>query len=101
MTQKIFRGTVMTFTSEPRDGGGAIISPASVKMYVNYKHSDGTISTDAPTDMDEVTDGTFEAEFNTNVCMPGTLFVSVRSTNPGAAEDLKFNIIANAANPAP
>ena len=102
MTDKIVRGNLLVFTSTPRDAAGAITSPDSVNLYLNYKHADGTTSTDAPLAMDANTDGTWTAEFDTKVCeAPTTLFASIRAVNPSGADDIKINIIANTANPDP
>lgn len=101
MTDKIVRGQMLTFTAAPKDAAGNLIVPASVSLYINYKHDDDTTSTDAPIAMTQLTDGSYFAEFDTEVCLPGALFWSIRCSDPAAAGDGKLTIIANAANPAP
>jgi hypothetical protein len=98
MTEKIVRGQLIVFTADPKDPDGNSISPDSVKLYVNYIHESGTSTTDE-IDMDYQTDGTWVAEFDTKVANAGQAFASVRATNPAAAEDFKFTITANIANP--
>ena len=64
-------------------------------------HADGTTSTDPAIDMDPQTDGTYRAQFDTKDAEPGAAFASIRAEGPPAADDIKFTIIANAANPDP
>ncbi len=97
MATKVVRGQTMTFIATPADALGNTVSPASVKLYINYPHADGTSSTETVV-MDQNTDGTWEADFDTSVSKPGALFVSVQAEGPSAAEDLKFSIVANSAN---
>ncbi len=101
MAEKIVRGQMLIFTSTPKDVNGNPVVPGSMKLYLNYPHADGTTSTDPPIDMDPQTDGSYTAEFDTKVAEPGAAFVSVRAEGPPAADDIKFSIIANAANPDP
>lgn len=101
MTTKVVRGQKLTFTAAPIDYTGAAVTPDSIKVYINYPHADGTTSTDEPIEMEYQTDGTvWLAEFDTSDSTPGAAFASIRATNPPGAEDLKFTITANAANPA-
>ncbi len=51
--------------------------------------------------MDPQTDGTYRAQFDTKDAEPGAAFASIRAEGPPAADDIKFTIIANAANPDP
>lgn len=101
MTEKIVRGTLLHFRSVPRGADGEPVEPDSMKLYLNYVHADGTSSTDAPIVMSEQTDGSFHATFDTSVAEPGAAFASIRAVNPSAAEDIKFTIVANVANPDP
>ena len=101
MTEKIVRGQLLNFKSTPRDPTGEIVTPDSVKLYLNYVHADGTTSTDPAIEMASNTDGTFTAQFDTKICEPGPAFASVRAENPSSADDIKFTITANAANPDP
>ncbi len=102
MTEKIVRGQLLVFTSTPRDADGAITTPTSLRLYLNYVHADGTTYTDdPPIDMDPQTDGSYRAEWDTKDAEPGAAFASIRAEAPPAAEDIKFTIIANAANPDP
>lgn len=101
MTDKIVRGQLLMFTSTPKDVDGNTVVPGSMKLYLNYAHADGSTSTDPPIDMEAQTDGSYIAEFDTKVAEPGAAFVSVRAEGPAAADDIKFTIIANAANPDP
>lgn len=101
MTEKVVRGQLLVFTSTPKDADGNATSPTSMRLYLNYAHADGVTSTDAPIDMDAQTDGSYRAEFDTAVAEPGAAFASIRAEAPPAADDIKFTIIANAANPDP
>ena len=101
MTEKVVRGQLLVFTSTPRDADGSITTPTSLRLYLNYVHADGTTSTDPPIDMDPQTDGSFSASFDTKDAEPGAAFASIRAEAPPAADDIKFTIIANAANPDP
>lgn len=101
MTEKIVRGTYLTFSSTPKDADGNVVEPDSVKLYLNYVHADETTSTDPPIEMAIQTDGSFHASFDTEVCEPGPFFASIRAENPAAAEDIKLTITANPANPDP
>jgi hypothetical protein len=100
MTTKVVRGQLMTFIATPLDSVGAASNPDSVVLYLNYPHADGASSTDTVTMADQ-NDGTWSAEFDTSAAEPGALFVSLRATSPTAAEDLKYTIVANTANPDP
>ncbi len=100
MTTKVTRGQLMTFTAAPTDYLDDAVSPDSIILYLNYPHANGVSSTDTVT-MEQQTDGSWVAEFDTADAEPGALFVSFRATNPAGAEDMKFSITANAANPDP
>lgn len=89
------------FVAAPKDQNGEAMAPTSVRLYLNYKHADGTTSTDAALDMEEETTGVFSSMFNTASCEPGPLFWSIRTAAPASAADGKITIIANAANPDP
>jgi hypothetical protein len=56
-------------------------------------------STDEPINMLMQTGGTWKADFDTADTKPGAAFASLRATNPPGAEDIKFTIVANPANP--
>lgn len=99
MATKYVRGQLLVFTSAPIDATGAAIAPSTIKLYLNYIHANGITSTDTGIDMDEQSDGTYIAEFDTGNVRPGPVFASIRAENPTAAADLKFTITANAANP--
>ncbi len=101
MTEKVVRGQLLVFTSTPLDADGAATTPTSLRLYLNYVHADGTTSTDPAIDMDPQTDGTYRAQFDTKDAEPGAAFASIRAEGPPAADDIKFTIIANAANPDP
>jgi hypothetical protein len=45
------------------------------------------------------TGGTWKADFDTADTKPGAAFASLRAANPPGAEDIKFTIVANPANP--
>ncbi len=100
MATKVVRGQLMTFIAEPTDYLGDPVTPASMVLYLNYLHADGTASTDTVT-MEMETAGIWQAEFDTSDAMPGPLFVSLQAEGPTAAQDEKFSIVANAANPDP
>src|SRR5215831_19300025 len=101
MTIKVTRGELITFRSEPTDATGVSVSPDTMLLYLNYFHSTSVASTDPAIAMTEITGGIWEAQFDTKVCFPGAAFASVRASNPAFAQDIKFTITANAANPAP
>jgi hypothetical protein len=101
MTAKVVRGQLLVFNSTPKDADGNITTPTSMRLYLNYVHADGTISTDPPIDMDPQMNGSYRAEFDTKVCEPGAAFASIRAEAPPAADDIKLSIIANEANPDP
>jgi hypothetical protein len=99
MTTKFVRGELIVFTAHPKDAG-LDVSPASIQLYLNYKHAaDGTTYTDEPLEMQAQTDGAWKANFDTAQAAPGVGYASMRMQNPQSAEDMKFTIIANAANP--
>lgn len=100
MATKVVRGQTMTFIATPKDYLDNIVTPASVVLYLNYPHADGVVSTDTVT-MEANSDGTWEGEFDTSAAEAGPLFVSIQAEGPSAAEDLKYSIVANAANPDP
>lgn len=91
------------FVAAPKDENGNAVAPSEIKLYLNYKHEGFTSpSTDAAIDMESVTSSdNYEAQFDSKVCMPGTLFWSIRTTGPAAAADGKITIVANLANPDP
>lgn len=99
MATKVTRGQLLTFLALPTNYLGDTVTPSSIHVYLNYKHSDGTTSTDGPISMSEQTDGSWLAEFDTAVVEPGPLFASLRSVDPPGAEDIKLTVVANAANP--
>lgn len=101
MAEKVVRGQKLVFRSTPTDEDGNSIAPSTMKLYLNYIHSDGTRSTDSAIDMTQTTGGVFEAEFDTRVCKAGLASAHVRSTNPAGGEDIKFTITAELANPDP
>lgn len=101
MTDKIVRGALLVFTSRPKDVDGQPVEPGTVRLYLNYVHADETTSTDPPIDMELQTDGSYRAEFDTSVAEPGPVFASIRTTLPSAADDIKFTLTANVANPDP
>ena len=105
MTEKYVRGQLLVFTSTPRDADGVITTPTSLQLYLNYRHPtdppEGPFTTDTPIDMDPQTDGSYRAEWDTKDAEPGAAFASIRAEAPPAADDIKFTIIANAANPDP
>jgi hypothetical protein len=101
MTAKVVRGQLLVFNSTPKDADGNVTTPASMRLYLNYVHADGTTSTDPPIDMDPQTSGSYRAAFDTKDAEPGAAFASIRAEAPPAADDIKFTIIANAANPDP
>jgi hypothetical protein len=92
---------MLIFVAAPKDELGNSVTPATIKLYLNYKHADGTITTDAPINMISVTSGVYEVAFDSKVCEPSTLFWSIRTVNPPSAQDGKISIVANSANPDP
>lgn len=101
MATKVTRGQLLVFTAAPKDELGVAIVPTTLQLYLNYVHADGTTSTDVPIDMEQQSDGTFRAEVDTADMNPGAAFASLRAESPAGAEDIKFTITANAANPDP
>lgn len=104
MTAKVVRGQLLVFKSTPKDADGNITTPTSMRLWLNYHHPTdppGENTTDAPIDMDPQTDGSYRAAFDTKVAEPGAAFASIRAEAPPAADDIKFTIVANAANPDP
>ena len=102
MTIKVVRGQVIVFEAHPHDYEGNPVTPASMHLFLNYVHSDNTTRTDPPIDMEMQTDGlTWLASFDTAIAEEGAAFASIRATAPGGAEDFKFSITANIANPDP
>ena len=57
MAEKHIRGELLVFGATPTDEDGNSVAPTTVKLYLNYKHSDGTTSTDAPITMVQDTGG--------------------------------------------
>ncbi len=102
---KVVRGQLLVFKSTPRDADGNITTPTSMKLYLNYPHPtdppQGPFTTDPAINMDPQIDGTYRAQFDTKVCEPGAAFASIRAEAPPAADDIKFTIVANEANPDP
>jgi hypothetical protein len=101
MTDKIVRGNLLVFTSTPRDAAGNVTTPDSMSLYLEYVHANGVASVDPPLAMDPQTDQSWTAQFDTKVCKPGAFFASIRAVNPSGSDDMKLQIIANAANPDP
>jgi len=102
MTIKVVRGQVIVFEAHPHDHAGNPVTPANMKLYLNYVHSNNLSSTDPPIDMEMQTDGvTWLASFDTAIAEEGAACASIRATAPGGAEDFKFSITANIANPDP
>jgi hypothetical protein len=101
MTTKIVRGQVLVFEAQPKDHNGVPVRPLSMELYLNYKHADGTTKTDPPIAMERQTDGSWLGSFDTQIAEDGAGFASIRSVGPGGAEDFKFSIVANVANPDP
>jgi hypothetical protein len=103
MTIKVVRGQVIVFEAHPHDHAGNPVTPANMKLYLNYVHPGNTQGkNDPPIDMEMQTDGvTWLASFDTAAAEEGAAFASIRATAPGGAEDFKFSITANIANPDP
>jgi hypothetical protein len=102
MTIKVVRGQVIVFEAHPHDHEGNPVTPASMHLYLSYMHANGTSSIDPPIDMEMQTDGlTWLASFDTAIAEEGAAFASIRAIAPGGAEDFKFSITANIANPDP
>jgi hypothetical protein len=101
MAEKHIRGEMLIFAASPKDELGNSVTPATIRLYLNYKHANGTISTDSPIDMTLITAGMYETAFDSKVCEPSTLFWSIRTVSPSSAQDGKISIVANAANPDP
>lgn len=101
MADKHIRGELLVFRATPKDEDGNTVTPSTIKVYLNYKHSDGTTSTDPAINMDPDTLGQYVAEFDSKVAEPGALFWSIRTTVPASAQDGKITLVANAANPEP
>jgi len=100
MTTKVVRGQLMVFRSAPLDDNGVSVVPITVRLHLNYIHpGETTPRSDPHIDMIRQTDGTFRAEFDTKDTEPGSLYASIRTTNPASAWDMKYQITANAANP--
>ncbi len=96
----IVRGDLLTVRASPKDVDGAPVTPSEVVLYLNYKHDDGTTSTDDPLTM--TLDGdAYVVDWDSKVARPGVLFGSVRAVDPPAAYDFKKKILANSANPDP
>ncbi len=100
MATKVVRGQLMTFIATPKDYLDVSVTPASVTLHLNYPHANGTTTTDTVAMVNQ-NDGTWKAEFDTGDAEPGALFVSLQAESPAAAEDIKYSIVANAANPDP
>ena len=92
----IKRGNVVTFSAELLDAEGNQVTPASVDLYVNYVDVEGDRVTDT-IDMTEMTDGTWDAEWDSSVALKGRVHWSVRSTEPSSAQDDQFQLEANLA----
>lgn len=99
MALKFTRGKLLTFLASPTNHAGASITPDTIKIYLHYKHSDGSTHVDDPIDMFMQTDGTWLAEFDTGEVVGPALFASMRSVNPPGAQDFNITIEANKANP--
>ena len=87
MTLKVVRGSVIAFRADPRNHGGSSVSPAEMKVHVNYRHADRTTFTDPPIDMARQSDGTWLGLWDTAVADDGPAFASIRSVHPGASLD--------------
>jgi len=103
MTTKIVRGQVIVFTAQPKSYTQDPVTPQSVNLYLSYVHAGATQpADDPPIPMELQSDGeTWLASFDTQYAEPGAAFASIRSVGPGGAQDFKFSIIANVANPEP
>ena len=98
---KVVRGQLLVFTSTPRDADGSIPRRPACGSISTICMPIGTTSTDPAIDMDPQMDGTYRGQFDTKDAEPGAAFASIRAEAPPAADDIKFTIIANAANPDP
>jgi hypothetical protein len=96
---KVTRGQLITFMAAPTNYLDEPVVPSSIEIFLNYKHSDNTVSTDGPISMSMQTDGSWLAEFDTGDVKPGPLFASLRSSDPPGAQDFNLNVVANNANP--
>jgi hypothetical protein len=100
MTTKVVRGQVITVEAHPHDHAGNPVAPAAMLLYLNYKHANGTVSTDPAIDMEMQPDGlTWLGSFDSAFAQPGAVFGSIRAELPGLATDFKLQIVSNEANP--
>ena len=99
MTDKIVRGNSITIKATFRDADGVIVTPAAAAVFISFPSTSGQrITVELP--LINVAD-VWSATWDSSGARTGEVFWSAqtKSTNPSAAVDGSFNLIANMANP--
>lgn len=99
IVEHIKRGNIVSFTATFLDTDGNIASPSAATLYVSFMRFEERVEDSA--EMEEQTDGSWFAEWDSSDATKGKVHWSVRSTGPSSAQDGSFDLDANLANPDP
>lgn len=97
LVDHIVRGNTVLFTASFLDADGAAIVPAAVTLYVSFLGASGRESDEIA--MDEATDGSFSASWDSSDARKGRVYWAVRASNPPGADEGFFELDAGPANP--
>lgn len=94
----VIRGNIVDITATFVDVDEVEVLPTSADVIFNYLTSAGTRTNSDPVAMETNSDGLYAATWSSADAYPGRVYWSVRATDPEAAEDGYFDIVANLAN---
>lgn len=98
----ITRGNDIEFVASFADSEGGVVTPSSVSLRVSYLNAAGNRTTETLAMGEQDTSGaTWVANWDSSVAKKGRVHWSVRSLNPGSAEDGQFELQANLGNADP
>lgn len=96
--QTIIRGNLARFSAIFYDATGAVASPSSAAVIVNYLNEAGARVDSDPIEMSQQTDGSFYAEWDSSAAQPARVYWSAKAVSPAGAQDGLFDLEANPAN---
>lgn len=97
LIDSIVRGNVIEWAASFLDAEGAPSEPDSVVLTVNFMGSTGRSETDIT--MSENTDGEWAGTWDSSEARKGRVHWAIRTYNPAAADEGRFDLTANLANP--